>query len=98
MTDKAQREDGMQNGPGEQIRLQDDRQNGDRDDLPDGANPSGGRSAEIRRDNIKARPGGAVESEGTDTTPLSTPGDGRRTEDDLAQAHKKTVPAEGVHR
>ena len=94
---------GQQNGPGEQIRPRDDaerpnaeradEENVDLDNLRGGADPTGGQSSEVPRENGKNNPG----SEGRhdsgsgdrDTSPLSTPSEGRETarptEDDLAK-------------
>lgn len=96
MANGEQRDDGTQNGPGEQIRPQGHHENEELDNLRGGADPSGGKSAEVPRDNSKAGPAiGPGQDGGKDASPLSTPSDGRPTEDDLAKDGTKGAPAEG---
>ncbi len=92
-----------QNGPGEQIQPREgiarqeaereDEENVHLDNLRGGADPTGGQSSEVPRDNGKNNPGAQASRNGgtdeRDTSPLSTPSDGREsarpTEDDLAK-------------
>lgn len=94
--DIGQRDDGTRNGPGEQIRPREERENEDLDNLRGGADPSGGRSREVPRDNSKAGPATDENPGGErDAAPLGTP-DGRPTEDDLArQDGHKRAPSDG---
>lgn len=95
MEAEQQKPDGKQNGPGEQIRPRADEENRNLDNLRGGADPSGGQSSEVPRDNSKANPAASGEEnvKQRDITPLSTPSDGsasaRPTEDDLAKQQAK---------
>lgn len=85
-------------GPGEQIRPRDDaahdeRENFDLDNLRGGADPSGGHSKEVPRENGRNNPGALAGGQGEidrqERPPLSPPVDrgetARPTEDDLAR-------------
>jgi len=90
VTKRSQRDDGTQNGPGEQIRARDGHEDSDLDNLRGGADPSGGRSSEVPRDNGKS---GAVAhrdiSDAGSSRSLSDPGglssNERRDEEILAR-------------
>lgn len=93
--DIGQRDDGTQNGPGEQIRLQDERANENLDNQRGGVDPSGGQSREVPRDNSKAGPatdGRPDEERGA--SPPGASGGGRPTEDDLAR-QDESAPSRG---
>lgn len=69
------RADGRQNGPGEQLRPRDDRENFDTDNLRGGADSSGGRSSEVPRDNGRDNPGAEQPSKDATTSGGLPPGD-----------------------
>ncbi|WP_077146312.1 hypothetical protein [Sphingopyxis sp. KK2] len=88
---QGQGADGKQKGPGEQIREREDEENRNLNNLRGGADPSGGQSSEVPRNNGAGSPGadgGGDEGE-RDILPLSTPSEGRAderpTEDDLVR-------------
>lgn len=89
MTDKKGRSDGAQKGAGEQIRPRENDDDQGLDNLRGGADPSGGQSSEVPRDQGRANPGAGDRGKERDITPLSTPSDGspdaRPTEDELAK-------------
>jgi len=100
MTDKAKQDNGAQPGPGEQIRPREAQDDHALDNLRGGADPSGGQSSEVPRDNSKAGPhAGENGRKSRDITPLSTPGEGRAgqrpTEEDLAQQNDGRTAHQG---
>ena len=92
--DDEQQVNGTQKGPGEQVMPREDQENSDLDNLRGGADPSGGQSSEVPRDNGKNSVGGQSGKGGErDISPLSTPSEGsdaeRPTEDDLAKKESR---------
>lgn len=92
------RQSGRKDGPGEQIRPRSDaervdEENVDLDNLRGGADPTGGQSKEVPRDNGRSNPGaqgnvGSVAEQRDAAAPPNEPSDGieaqHPTEDDLA--------------
>ncbi len=98
MVDAGQNDDRTRKGPGEQIRSQDGHENADLDNLRGGADPSGGQSREVPRDNSKAGPAADADRHGGawDRMPPGNSGDGRPSEEDLArQGENRTAPSDG---
>ncbi|MFC0104399.1 hypothetical protein [Sphingopyxis terrae] len=97
-----QRDDGRQNGPGEQIRPQEDRENRenrDLDNLRGGADPSGGTSADVPRDNSKAGPAVVTPSDSAqDEIPRTGTSGGHATGDDVAREEWQRSRCEDGHK
>ena len=89
MTNEQPAAKDAQKGPGEQILPREDQDGCELDSLRGGADPSGGQSSEVPRDNGRGNRGSfGGKSAERDSSPLSTPSEGspfeRPTEDDLA--------------
>jgi hypothetical protein len=99
MVDAGQRDDGTRNRPGEQIRSRDEHENADLDNLRGGADPSGGRSREVPRDNSKAGPAADADRHGhaRERIPPGSPsGYDRPSEENLAgRGENKNAPSDG---